>query len=142
MSWFRRQVLSRLLQRVRDVVFVAHVLVTLLRQLGFLCCDQSPLIRMELSRVAGKEGDARFQDEAKQVVRILAQNAVGLSLREGKRSSNFPNPTHVITLVGVQWREHLIRSESHWREELYAIGLSLSGEQHHSIVQTISALLR
>jgi hypothetical protein len=75
------------------------------------------------------------------MVRIFAENAVGLRFRQWKRSSYFADPPHVVPLIGIKRGEHLVRSKRHRSEKLYAISLSLRGEQHHPIVETIGALL-
>src|SRR3954471_14036895 len=97
---------------------------------------------MELRGVTCQESDACLEDESEQMIRIFAENGISLRLRERERSCDFANPSHVVALIGVQGGEQLIGEKSHWGEELYAVSLSLGREHHHSIVQTISALLR
>ena len=73
---------------------------------------------------------------------ISEENAVRLRLGEGQRANDLANPTHIVTLVGIERREHLIGGQRHWREKLDAVRFPLSGEKHYAVVEPVSPLLR
>src|SRR6266576_4695661 len=97
---------------------------------------------MQLSGVAYDRCQTCFQNQSEKMVWISEENAVGLRFGEGQSADDLANTTHIVTLVGIEGREHLIGSQRHWREELYAVVLSLTREQHHPIVEPVGSLLR
>jgi len=97
---------------------------------------------MKLSGVAGDCGKAGFEYEAKQVIRIRQENAVSLRPGQRQRSGDFADASQIVALVRVQRRKQKVGLDCHRGEELDAVCLSLRGERHHPVVQTVRALLR
>jgi len=97
---------------------------------------------VQLSRVADHRGEARFQNQSEKVIWISEENAVSLRFGEWQRANDLSNPTHIVTLVGIEWREHLIGGQRHRREKLDTVSFPLSCKKHYAVVEPISPLLR
>src|ERR1700694_1553789 len=121
---------------------MSQIFLTFLRCFGFFGGNQAPFVRVKLSGISSQRREPRLEYEAEEMVRIFAENAVCLRFSEWNRSHDFADPAHVVPLIGIERRKHLIRGDSHRSEELHAISLTLCGEKHHSVVETICALLR
>jgi len=79
---------------------------------------------MEPGRVARQCCEPGLEYQSEKVVGILAQNTVRLRFGERNGANDFPDPAHVVALVGVERSEHLIGGQRHRSEELDAIDLS------------------
>src|SRR6266513_2753008 len=81
-SCLQSKAFACLLESAGDVVLVADVLLFPGSELGFLRCDQSPLIRVELVGVSGQRRQPGLEDQAEQVIWIVSENAIRLCFRE------------------------------------------------------------
>src|SRR5206468_12122371 len=120
---------------------MSHVLVAVFCQLCFLRGEQPSLKGVEPDGVAGDCCQTRLEYEAEQMIWILTQYAVCLRLRERQCARHLADPPHIVALVGVEWSEHLVGGESHRGEKQDAIDFPLTRQQHHPIVEPVSALL-
>src|SRR3954466_1202358 len=138
----RCQILASLLKCVADIVLVSSVFIAFGSKLSLLRGNQPSLVCPQLRGVTRDRCQACFENQPQQVVWVFTQYGVRLRLGEGQCADDLTNASHIVTLIGVERREHLISSQGHRREKLYAIDLSRTGEKHDSIVQTIGPLLR
>src|SRR5205814_9360579 len=95
LSWSRlySEAFSRLLERVDDVILVSGIFHPLFSQLGFFSGDQPSLVRVDAGRVPRQRSQARFENEAEEVIRVLHQDGVGLGLGEWQSAGDFADPS-------------------------------------------------
>src|SRR5215207_3871305 len=129
---------ARMLQRASDVGAVACVLGELLRELGRRGGDELALV---LAGDRGVGAHACREGESEEVVRLRAQNGVGLRLRHGVIARHLTDPPEVVALVGVEGADQLVGAHRHRREDEQAVALSLLVVAHHAVEEARRTLL-